>query len=125
MPFQWLVPPRDVFPFVVEDYTRATVQAGKLVAEQMADEAEQWMKQTAPWEDQTGAAREGLAVDVVDAPGAVVELVFRHGVPYGGYLEVSHGGKNSIIGPAIDFFGPRLMQYIQRQIDSGVKIKRR
>lgn len=122
MSFRWEVPPDLAFPQLVERYTRTIITTGRRVAQSRANEAEQWMKDNAPWQDRTGAARAGLHVDVREGPAVLAELVFAHGddVPYGVWLELAHGGQNAIIAPAIDYWGPRLMQDIQRIVNLGL-----
>lgn len=73
-----------------------------------APEVENWMKNTAPWTDQTGAARNGLAARYYsdnDSKG----IVLFHQVPYGIWLEVRFDGRYAIINPALIEWGPRVM----------------
>lgn len=123
--FKWDVPPDLAFPQLVERYTNTIFLSGRRVAEQRAEEAEQWMQDNAPWEDRTGDASAGLYVDVRESPGVLAELVFAHGedVPYAVWLELAHGGTYAIIAPAIDYWGPRLMQDIQRIVNLGLAAK--
>jgi hypothetical protein len=120
--FKWDVEPGLAFPQLVARYTNAIMVSGRRVAQSRAEEAEQWMKDTAPWQDRTGDARRGLHVEVREAPAVLAELVFSHGddVPYGIWLEVSLGGKNAIIAPAVDYWGARLMQDVQRIVNLGL-----
>lgn len=122
MSFKWEVPPDLAFPQLVERYTRTIIVTGRRVANARAEEAEQWMKDNATWQDRTGAARAGLHVEVREGPAVLAELVFAHGddVPYGVWLELAHGGQNAIIAPAIDYWGPRLMQDVQRIVNLGL-----
>lgn len=122
MSFRWEVPPDLAFPQLVERYTNTIMLTGRRVANQRAEEAAQWMKDNAVWEDRTGAARAGLHVEVREGPAVLAELVFAHGenVPYGVWLEIAHGGNFAIIAPAIDYWGPRLMQDIQRIVNLGL-----
>lgn len=114
--FKWDVPPDLAFPQLVERYTRTIFLSGRRVADQRAEDATQWMKDNAPWTDRTTRARAGLHVDVLESPGVLAELVFSHGndVPYGVWLELAHGGSYGIISKSIDYWGPRLMQDVQR-----------
>lgn len=122
MSFRWEVPPDLAFPQLVERYTNTIMLTGRRVANQRAEEAAQWMKDNAVWQDRTGAARAGLHVEVREGPAVLAELVFAHGenVPYGVWLEIAHGGNFAIIAPAIDYWGPRLMQDIQRIVNLGL-----
>lgn len=62
---------------------------------------EAWMKENAPWQDQTGAARASLRAYVKGK-----RIVLEHGVPYGYYLEMANQGQYSILFPAVDHFTP-------------------
>ncbi len=120
--FQWDVPPDLAFPQLVERYTNTIIVSGRRVANQRAQDAEQWMKDNAPWTDRTGAARAGLHVEVREAPAVLAELVFSHdeSLDYPVWLELANGGRYAIIAPAIDYWGPRLMQDVQRIVNLGL-----
>jgi len=122
MAFQWEVSPELAFPELVERYTNTIMLTGRRVAAQRGEEAEQWMKSNAPWTDRTGDARAGLHVTPQESPGVLTELVFSHGddVPYGVWLEIANAGRYAIIAPAIDYWGPKLMQDIQRIVNLGL-----
>lgn len=71
-----------------------------------AREAEGWMKEHAPWQDQTGAARQGLRSEAqIDQDE--IRIVMAHTVDYGVYLELRQGpGRRPIIAPARDRQAP-------------------
>lgn len=74
-----------------------------------APEIENWMKNNAPWRDDTGAARNGLAARFFsdrDGKG----IILFHQVPYGIWLEVRFSGRYAIISPALQEWGPRVME---------------
>lgn len=78
------------------------------VLEFYAPEVENWMKTNAPWTDQTGNARNGLAARAYqdrDGQG----IILYHQVPYGIWLEVRFNGEYAIIGPALEYWGPIVM----------------
>lgn len=77
------------------------------IAQRWAPEIETWMKTHAPWTDRTGNARQNLHTEVMDLTSEIA-LLLAHGVEYGTYLELAHGGKYEIIGPALDEFTPRV-----------------
>ena len=114
--FKWDVDPSLAFPEFVEQYTRITFRTGRIVGEQRAAEAEMWMKENAPWQDVTGAAREGLHAEFRQEPRLFGEITLAHGdhIPYGIWLEVAHGGRWGIISRAVDFWGRRFMNDVQR-----------
>lgn len=120
--FKWTVEPGLAFPELVQAYTRTVFLSGRRVAHQRAQDGTQWMKDNAPWQDQTGAARAGLHVDVLESPGVLAELVFSHdpSLDYTVWLEIANGGKYSIIAAAIDYFGPLFMRDLQRIMNLGL-----
>lgn len=122
MGFKWVVAPTDVFPQNADKYIKTTMTTGIRVAKERAEEAEQWMKDEAPWEDRTGRARAGLSVKVEEAPGILAELIFSHDpdLDYTLWLEIANGGKYAIIAKAIDVWGPILMRDMQRIMNLGL-----
>ena len=81
-----------------------------------APEAENWMKSNAPWTDRTGNARNGLAARAYgdrDGHG----IVLYHQVPYGIWLEVRFDGGYAIIGPALEYWGPRVMEGVRNMLE--------
>jgi hypothetical protein len=81
----------------------------ELILNRFAPEIENWMKSNASWTDQTGAARNGLAAryyNEQDSRG----IILYHQVPYGIWLEVRFSGRYGIIVPAMEEWGPRVME---------------
>lgn len=64
-PSVWDVQPYRFLTELKDRYTNAITVATRNHAEQMAPEAEQWMKDNAPWRDRTGDARAALRAYVV------------------------------------------------------------
>lgn len=122
MAFKWSVAPNQAFPQLVQAYTRTIMVSGRRVAASRAEEGAQWMKDNAPWQDRTGAARAGLHVQVKESPGVLAELIFSHGenVPYAIWLEVANQGRFGIISKAIDHYGPIFMRDMQRIMNLGL-----
>lgn len=122
MGFSWQVPPETVFPQMANQYVQTIMLTGRRVAHQRAEDATQWMKDNAEWQDQTGAARAGLHVKELESPGVLTELVFSHdeSLDYPIWLEIAHGGKFAIIAKAIDVWGPILMNDLQRIMNLGL-----
>jgi hypothetical protein len=118
MGFQWTVPPDVVLPQMAENYTQAIFQSGRRIAHEQAAAMQQYARDNAPWQDRTGDARQGLTA-TVEETGPIGTITLSHGVPYGIWLEVAHGGKNSIIAPTIDIFGARVMRSLQNMINLG------
>lgn len=66
-------------------------------------------KTTAPWQDDTGNARNGLIGSVgIIAPG-IFTLTLAGSVPYQIWLEVRFAGKNAVIMPTIRVTFPKVM----------------
>lgn len=86
------------------------------VAQYSAPRVENYMKMNAPWKDQTGNARNGLAARPYRA-GTEVGIVLFHQVPYGIYLETRWDGKYAIIQPTIDAMGPEVMSLYDRILE--------
>lgn len=78
------------------------------ILQRWAPQIESSMKQNAPWTDQTGNARNGLAARAYDADEEHGIVLF-HQVPYGIWLEVKWSGRYAIIAPSLEEFGPKVM----------------
>lgn len=76
--------------------------------EHVAEDIEEWMKENAPWDDRSGAAREGLGADY-RPQGFLHEIVMYHTEDYGIWLEVRWSGRYAIIVPALEHWGPIAM----------------
>lgn len=77
---------------------------------------ENWMKVNASWTDRTSNARNGLAARSGKS-GKTHWIVAFHQVPYGIWLETRWSGKYAILMPAIDKFGPEIMDTLQKILD--------
>jgi hypothetical protein len=111
MGFTWTVPPSEVFPQGYQAYIQALEQVGVQIGEARSPEITEWMKQNHPWQNRTGAAEAGLTTTPrQDMPAILLELTMSHGVSYGIYLETIGAGKWAIIAPAVDYFGPRIVE---------------
>lgn len=86
-------------------YFQAGVTA---IVERFQQKVLEYMQENAPWEDQTGAAREGLNTSVESSIGEWV-MTLSHGVDYGIWLEIRWSGAYAIILPTILHMGPQLM----------------
>lgn len=96
----WKRDPADLGRAIAKTGERVKTHALVPYLERQADRIRSQMKQEAPWQDRTGAARRQLLAEV-EQDDRKVALVFSHGVPYGKYLELSNGGRYAIIGPTI------------------------
>jgi hypothetical protein len=74
-------------------------------------------KTAAPWEDQTGNARNGLNA-AVDRPARyVVALTLYGSVKYQIWLEVRFAGKYAVIMPTIRMYGPIVMTSFNKLLE--------
>jgi len=76
--------------------------------DQAAADIEEYMKANAPWEDQTGEAREGLGAEASNS-GFFHTIELFHSVDYGIWLEVKWSGQYAIIVPTMERMGPQVM----------------
>lgn len=100
----------------------------------IAADGEAWMKATAPWNDVTGAARNGLVgrygggAGGRDSSGKFTKggggtfshrVTFSHTVDYGIWLEVRFDGRNAIIMPAVERFSVQWARLLGRLMMGG------
>ena len=76
-----------------------------------AGNLESYAKLNAPWKDRTSNARQGLHGGV-DTDGGQFVLYLSHGVEYGIWLELAHGGNYAIVGPTADAHLPRIRRTV-------------
>jgi len=86
------------------------------IAEEVAKDLESHAKSKAPWENRTGAAREGLTAEVQEERDLIVVQLF-HTVDYGVWLEVRWSGKYAIILPTIEQKGPDVLAKMKGMMD--------
>lgn len=76
-----------------------------------------YAQSNAPWQDQTGNARQGLKARPERSgsilTGAEYSIELFHTMPYGIYLETRWSGKYAIIKPTIIKMGPRVMRTLR------------
>lgn len=114
--FEWEVTPETAFGQLTAAYAQAIRRGVRAIAQRRAPEIEAWMKTNAPWQDRTGNARQTLHTEVEDLALDMVQITLNHGVEYGQYLELSHGGVWSVIAPALDFWGPVVWRDVQAML---------
>lgn len=93
--------------------SQATVKLGATVlmfASTKAMELESYMKNNRPWTDRTGMAKTTLNARVSQPSSNKVRIILAHGVSYGMWLELAHGGKYNIIKRTIDTEGPKVLK---------------
>jgi hypothetical protein len=77
------------------------------IAQSMLDDA----KSNAPWNDRTGAARDGLDVDVSEEGDEVV-VTLMHTVDYGIWLETIQSGRFAIIMPTLEKYASEIQKAV-------------
>lgn len=77
--------------------------------EEMVPEVVGYAKSNAPWEDRTGAARDGLDAAVYNDDGEVTLDLF-HTVDHGYWLEIIQSGRFAIIMPTLEAMAPEVFR---------------
>jgi len=80
------------------------------LVDKLSNQAAAFMRASARWQDDTGAARAGLYADVEHAVRESVTLLLSHGpaVEYAHWLEYAHRGRFEILSTTSDHFWPLL-----------------
>lgn len=97
----WTKPPSALGAAAVR-YGERVRQAVLLVAQLIADTAENRAKAEAPWTDRTGNARQGLTGFADPAARDLVTVYLYHKAEYGVWLEIARGGPYRIIMPTLE-----------------------
>ena len=113
--FRWTTPPEQAFPQMYESYVGQVTRTVYSIVQSEAPQAENWMKDNAPWTDRTGNARQGLNAQAFLGMWRVW-MMLDHGVDYGKYLEFKHAGRFAIVAPAVDVFYARVMTRIRQAL---------
>ena len=79
-----------------------------IIMQANAPQVEANMKINAPWNDDTGNARQGLGARAFSEENNHGIVLF-HSVAYGICLEVRWNGRYAIILPTIEAYGPQIM----------------
>jgi hypothetical protein len=97
----------------ISQYEEKTRRKIAEVMEDIAKEMEEYAQENAPWEDETGDAREGLRAEKAGGSGYFKSndqsIVLYHTVEYGIWLEVLRNGEYAIILPTIEAFSVEIM----------------
>jgi hypothetical protein len=84
------------------------------IAQSLLDDA----KANAPWADRTGAARDGLDVEVESGDGSVT-VTLMHTVDYGIWLETIQSGRFAIIMPTLEKYAAEIQKAVAEGVFSG------
>lgn len=112
MNFQWEVTPEQAIAALYDDYAKRIRLAIIRLARSFVPRIEAWLKSNAPWKDRTGNLRQSLFADVEAALTTVV-IFFDYGLDYGKYVETVSQGSFAVIGPALDYWGPKFWAEVQ------------
>lgn len=110
--FEWDTTPEQMMAEGYDAYVAAIRDAVRQLAQRFAPQIETWMKANAVWTDRTGNARQTLYTEV-EQQMTTVGILLSHGVDYGVYLELANQGEYSVIGPALDYWAPRIWNAVQ------------
>lgn len=97
----------------LNEYERRINQIIRQVAQYWQAVFESYAKENAPWQDQTGNARQSLHSFIEELSGDMVRLYLSHGVDYGIYLETKYAGRYAIIWPTIQRHIEPIRQMLQ------------
>lgn len=100
MSIDWQVSPSDLADALERIYHDKVRAAIATLAIYFGAKMEDYAKQSAPWTDRTGNARQTL-FSLVDLGPNDVMLYLSHGVSYGKWLELCNQGKYAIVMPAM------------------------
>lgn len=80
------------------------------------------MRQNAPWNDQTGNARNGLHTTTFHEVGGTHGIVCAHSMPYGIWLEVKFSGRDGIIPATVRNGGDALMTLLSKLFGDVIEV---
>lgn len=83
--------------------------AAKEILEVAAEAVQEYAQANAPWDDRSGAARDGLTAEYASEGVFQHAIILYHTVDYGIWLEIRWNGRYAIIIPTIERMGPVVM----------------
>lgn len=110
MTVSWNVDPGEALARLVRQKIDAIERDIVRLVDKLSDQATQFMRASARWQDDTGEARAGLYADVEHAVRESVTLLLSHGpaITYAHWLEYAHRGRFEILSTTSDNFWPLL-----------------
>jgi len=109
--FRWVRGPEAMIG-ALDDYEKKILAAVQQVAKYFEPILENYAKNSAPWQDRTGNARQSL-FSVSELAEDVVKLYLSHGVEYGLWLEVLHEGRYAVILPTLQAHYNQIMAMLK------------
>lgn len=110
MTVSWNVDPGEYLARLTQQKTDAMERDIVRLVDKLSDQATQFMRAEARWQDDTGEARAGLYADIEHAARQSVTLLLSHGpaIEYAFWLEYAHRGRFEILSTTSDHFWPLL-----------------
>jgi len=122
MGIEWVVDPVSAWMPGYSSWTNSIIRAVEEAMKARESEIEQWLKDNHIWMNRTGLAEQGLQTKVFrDGLFIYVLMYFGETTFYSKYLELyMHGGiptRFSVLGPALDYWGPILLEDIKKILE--------
>ena len=110
MTVTWNIDPGDAWRELTQAHVDAIEAECVALVNSLLDPVQEWMKMNHRWQNQTGAAEEGLYTDILHAVRQSVYLLMSHGptVAHAVYLEHSFSGRFALLGDTVDNWWPIL-----------------
>jgi cellulose synthase/poly-beta-1,6-N-acetylglucosamine synthase-like glycosyltransferase len=113
----WQTPPSALIA-EIEEYGERIKRAVRAVGDFIAPKIQAYAQAHAPWQDQSGNARQGLAA-IAEVAEELVTIYLYHGMDYGKWLELKNGGKYAIINKALQAHYGEIMALIASAMRGG------
>lgn len=107
----WQTPPSALIANI-EAYGEKIQKVIASVGQIIAARAESYAKDTAPWTDRTGQARQGLTGLCEAAAGDLVTIYLYHQADHGKWLELANSGRYRVIMPTLQAMYGEVMRLI-------------
>lgn len=95
------------------EYAVAIERTVLRIAQYWSAVLESYAKDTAPWTDRTGNARQSLHTFIEELSRDTVTLYLSHGMEYGIHLETRYAGRYAIIWPTIEAHLSQISRMLQ------------
>lgn len=116
MPVVWTKHPK-VWRDNAQVVIRATRGVAQKVLEKRAPEVVEWLRANAKWQDITGETRRTLFAKVVKGKvDTDSRLVMGALTEWFVWLCLANGGKFDVLGPALDFWGPIILEDLRQAL---------
>lgn len=98
----------------VSRYGTTLVERCMAAVQPLAPRITAWMQANHGWTNRTGAAERGLHTEI-EQRLTEIAIAFAHdpNLDYPIYLETKFGGRDGVIRPAMDVWGPEIMQALR------------